>query len=68
VGPSRGLCRIPDGKGASVLFSCLELRDGSPHPCWLRTDHLAPMSKFDYVLARPNRNRYFMVVVGGRMM
>jgi hypothetical protein len=33
------------------MFSCLELRGGSPHLCQLRTDHLTPVSKFDYVLA-----------------
>jgi hypothetical protein len=27
-----------------------ELRGGSPHPCRLRNDRLAPVSKFDYVL------------------
>jgi hypothetical protein len=27
-----------------------ELRGGRPHPCWLRTDCLAPVSKFDFVL------------------
>jgi hypothetical protein len=50
VGLIRGLWRIPDGKGESGLFSCLKLRGGSPHLCRLRTNRLAPVSKFDYVL------------------
>jgi hypothetical protein len=33
------------------LFSCSELRGGSPQLCQLRTDRVAPVSKFDYVLA-----------------
>jgi hypothetical protein len=49
-GAIRGLCRIPNGKGDSSLFSCSELWSDSPRLCWLRTDHLAPVSKFDYVL------------------
>jgi hypothetical protein len=28
-------------------MSDLELRDGSPRPCRLRTDRLAPMDKFE---------------------
>jgi hypothetical protein len=51
VGPNRGLWRILDGKVESGLISDSELRGGSPHPCQLRTDCLAPVSKFDYVLA-----------------
>jgi hypothetical protein len=39
------------GRSGRALFSFLELRVGSPHLCQLRTDHLAPVSKFDYVLA-----------------
>jgi hypothetical protein len=35
----------------SGLMLDSELRDGSPCPFWLRTDHLAPVNKFDYVLA-----------------
>jgi hypothetical protein len=50
VGPSRGQWRIIDEKGESGLMSDSELRAGSPRLCRLRTDHLAPMSKFDYVL------------------
>jgi hypothetical protein len=50
VGPIRGIWRIPDGKGESGLFLCSELQGGSPCPCRLRTDHLASVSKFDYVL------------------
>jgi hypothetical protein len=50
VGPIRGLWRIPDGKGESGLFSCSELRRGSAGTCRLRTDRLALVSKFDYVL------------------
>jgi hypothetical protein len=49
-GATRRLWRIPDGKSESGLFSCLELRGGSLHPSQLRTDRLALMSKFDYVL------------------
>jgi hypothetical protein len=50
VGPIRGLWRIPDGKGESGLFSCSELRRDSAGTCRLRTDRLALVSKFDYVL------------------
>jgi hypothetical protein len=39
------------GRSGRGLFSCLELRGGSPRLCRLRTDRLAPVSKFDYVLA-----------------
>jgi hypothetical protein len=49
VGPIRGLWRILDRKGESGLMSDLDLRGGSPFPCRLRTDRLAPVSKFDYV-------------------
>jgi hypothetical protein len=38
-------------RSESGLMSDSELRGGSPHPCRLRTDCLAPVSKFDYVLA-----------------
>jgi hypothetical protein len=38
------------GRSGRGLFSCLELRGGSPHLCQLRTGHLAPVSKFDYIL------------------
>jgi hypothetical protein len=71
------------GMSESGLMSDSELRGGSPCPCWLRTDHLALVNKFDYVLALEdlwspvnlvasvtawsNHNRYSMVVVGGRM-
>jgi hypothetical protein len=37
-------------RSESGLISYSELRGGSLHPCWLRTDHLAQVSKFDYVL------------------
>jgi hypothetical protein len=50
VGPIRGLWRILDGKGESGMMSDSKLRGGCPHPCWLRTDHLAPENKFDYLL------------------
>jgi hypothetical protein len=50
VGPIRGLWRILDGKGESGLMSNSELWGGNPRPWWLRIDHLAPVSKFDYVL------------------
>jgi hypothetical protein len=50
TGSIRGLCRILDGKDKSGLMSDSELRDGSSHPCRLRTDRLPPVSKFDYVL------------------
>jgi hypothetical protein len=48
---TRGLWRIPDGKGESGMFSCLELRGGSPRPCQLRTDPLTLVSKLDDLLA-----------------
>jgi hypothetical protein len=68
----------------SGLMLDSELRGGSPRPCQLRTDHLAPADKFEMctdacrilwgpvnlvasVTAWSNRNRYSMVVVGGRM-
>jgi hypothetical protein len=41
-----GRWRILDGKGKSGLMSDSELLGGSPHPCRLRTDHLAVVSKF----------------------
>jgi hypothetical protein len=68
----------------SGLMSNSKLRGGSPHPCRLRTDRLAPVDKFKMctdaceilwgpvnlvasITAWSNRNRYSMVVVGGRM-
>jgi hypothetical protein len=39
------------GSSESGLMSDSELRGGSPYPSQLRIDHLAPVSKFDYVLA-----------------
>jgi hypothetical protein len=50
AGPISKLWRILDVKGDSGLMSDSELRGGSLHPCRLRTDHLVPVSKFDYVL------------------
>jgi hypothetical protein len=50
AGPIRGLWRILDGKFESGLMSDSELWAGSPRPCQLRTDRLALVSKFDYVL------------------
>jgi hypothetical protein len=38
------------GQG-EVCCHILSSKGGSPHLCRLRTDHLAPVSKFDYVLA-----------------
>jgi hypothetical protein len=38
------------GRSERGLFSCSELRGGSPCLCRLRTDHLALVSKFNYVL------------------
>jgi hypothetical protein len=35
------------GRLGRGLFSCLELRGGSPHLCGLRTDRLALLSKFE---------------------
>jgi hypothetical protein len=49
-GAIRGMWRILDGKDESGLFSCSELRGGSPRLSRLRTDRLAPMSKLDYLL------------------
>jgi hypothetical protein len=39
------------GRSRRGLFSCLELQGGSPCLCQLRTDRLALVSKFDYILA-----------------
>jgi hypothetical protein len=39
------------GRSGRGLLSCLELRGGIPHLCQLRTDRLALVSKFDYILA-----------------
>jgi hypothetical protein len=50
VRPIRGLSRILDGKSESVLMSDSELQGGSPCPCRLRTDCLASVSNFDYIL------------------
>jgi hypothetical protein len=36
------------GRSESGMFSYSELRGGSPHPCWLRTERLAPVNTFDY--------------------
>jgi hypothetical protein len=49
-GAIRVLWRILDGKDRSGLFSCSKLRAGSPRSCRLRTGHLAPVSKFNYIL------------------
>jgi hypothetical protein len=38
------------GRSRRCLFSCSELLGDSPHLCWLRTDRLTSVSKFDYVL------------------
>jgi hypothetical protein len=38
------------GRSESGLMSDLELRGGSSHPRRLRTNCLAPVNKFDYVL------------------
>jgi hypothetical protein len=38
------------GRSKRGLFSCSEIRGGSPRLCHLRTDRLAPVSKCDYVL------------------
>jgi hypothetical protein len=43
----RGLWRLLDGKVESGLMSDSELRGGSPRPCRLRTDRLAPLDKFE---------------------
>jgi hypothetical protein len=42
-----GLWRLMDGKVESGLMSDSELRGGSPRPCQLRTDCLAPVDKFE---------------------
>jgi ferredoxin-thioredoxin reductase catalytic subunit len=47
VGPIRGLWRLLDGKVESGLMSDSELRGGSPCPCRLRTDRLAPVDMFE---------------------
>jgi hypothetical protein len=47
VGPIRGMWRLLDGKVESDLMSDSELRGGSPCPCRLRTDRLAPVDKFE---------------------
>ncbi len=50
-GATRGKWGILDGKVESGLMSDSELQGGSPRLCRLRTDHLAPVNKIDYVLA-----------------
>jgi hypothetical protein len=47
VGPIRGMRRLLDGKVESGMISDSELRCGSPRLCRLRTDHLAPVDKFE---------------------
>jgi hypothetical protein len=47
VGLIRGMWRLLDGKVESGLMSDSELCGGSPRPCLLRTDHLAPVNKFE---------------------
>jgi hypothetical protein len=47
VGSIREMCRILNGKVESGLMIDSELRGGSPCPCRLRTDRLAPVSKFE---------------------
>jgi hypothetical protein len=37
-----GKWRMPDGKGESGLFSCLELQSGSPRICRLRIASVGP--------------------------
>jgi hypothetical protein len=39
------------GRSESGLMSNSKLRGGSPHPCRLRSHRLAPVNKFDYVMA-----------------
>jgi hypothetical protein len=39
------------GRSESGSFDIWSFDGGSPHLCRLRTDHLALVSKFDYVLA-----------------
>jgi hypothetical protein len=39
------------GRSESGPFDIQNFDGGSPHLCRLRTDRLAPVSKFDYVLA-----------------
>jgi hypothetical protein len=39
------------GRSESGSFDIWSFNGGSPHLCRLRTDHLALVSKFDYVLA-----------------
>jgi hypothetical protein len=41
------LWRILDGKVESGLMTDSELQGGSPHPVRLRTNRLAPVSKFE---------------------
>jgi hypothetical protein len=73
VGPIIGLWRLLDGKFESGLMSDSELRGGSPHPCRLRTDRLAPVDKFEMctntcgILWGPVNLVSSMIVVGGRM-
>jgi hypothetical protein len=47
---TRGKWRIPDERVRVVYFYIRTFEGSSHHLCRLRTDHLAPMSKFDFVL------------------
>jgi hypothetical protein len=49
-GATREKWRILDGKVESGLMSDSKLRGGSPCLCQLRTDRLALVIKFDYIL------------------
>jgi hypothetical protein len=52
-GATREKWRIPDGKvGEEVYCHVWSSESGSPRLCRLRTDHLALVSKFGYVLTR----------------
>jgi hypothetical protein len=46
-GATRGMWGILDGKVESGLMSDLELQDGRPRLCRLRTDRLAPVNKIE---------------------
>jgi hypothetical protein len=47
-----GMWSIPDGKvGEWIAFMCWSFKGGSTRLSRLRTDHLAPVIKFDYGLA-----------------
>jgi hypothetical protein len=45
--PITGLWRLLDGKVEIGLISYSEFQGGSPHPCRLCTDRLAPVNKFE---------------------